>query len=543
MSNYSPRQKVEEDQRALADYQAQAATPPPAGLQGQSYQRQLDQIEALQASSKTDAQGLKSPGRQREALDRDLEALKTDVQNKVQETTPKNQTPLAQARQKFLDSMRGRLDEERMKRVENMSREMERRMAARGYARILNGHDKTETAQMIRKQLEETYGHLDQLVNSPDQAGQYFDQNMRTQLAENFLFHAADPTNVDQGQNGTCWLESGYIAGGFVNHPESMARFLKEVSLNGSFNTSEGQNVRFPPHLFRFGRGDEEGQWTIGTANQNGRRSPVGLIFDEGMSYMVGRSRPDAGSYGGSQGVKRIMQLVTGDTVHDSSHLLNGSARQTLLDKGAYIVYQPGHMRTVQMRIDGDFDLGENDITKVGGGPTQGAIIQDNQWGEYNDAIDMVVHDLEHNQIVDIRNVRSTPFSPNSVTGDRPLPGYSPDGSLADWDRHIGGGDGGGSFVPWGPTPGPSPDISPVDIVNTITDLIDKNDDPNEVKNLIRTLAASAEGELQLGKPGQHVQKLKEAYEKVKDKQDVLDPELKAKVENILTRAAQPPAK
>lgn len=563
------RQKVEDDQRQLAAYEG--AVPQPGQLHmREDLQRQLDQVKALKADSAADASGLKTVGRQREQLDARLDQLGREAQKRldgaprpgegqptnpaeptgevdptrpVEETRePSPQTPLDQARQKFMDTMKTRFDEERVKRVENLAREMERRMAARGYARILNGNDRAETAQMVRKQLEETYAHLDELAGTSGKSGEYFNQDMRAQLAENFLFHAADPTNVDQGQNGTCWLESGYIAGGFVNHPESMARFLKEVSLNGSFNATDGRNYKFPPHLFRFGAGDEEGRWTVGNANQDGRRSPVGLIYDEAMSSMVGRRDPDAGSYEGSVGCRRILQLVTGDTVHDSSHLLNGSARQTLMEKGAYIVYQPGHMRTVQMRIDGDFELGESDITKKHAGPTQGAIIQDNQWGEYNDGIDMVIHDLESNKIVDIRNVRNTPFSPNSVTGERPLPGYSPDGSLPDWDRNIGGNDGGGGFVPW--NPGPGPVINPVDIVNTIDDLIDtptpNPDDPAEVKNLIRTLTASAEGELQGGKPGQNVKKLKEAYEKVKDK-DILDDELKVRVENVLLRAGQPP--
>ena len=311
-----------------------------------------------------------------------------------------NQDPISSARDELLDAMQS-TGPERVERLQKMMDKFEERMDDRGEARMAAGQDADKVEQEIQDAVSQTYEHLTELAGRPDQKGQIFDQKTRQFLAENFMLHAADPTTMDQGQNASCWLESGTICG-MINSPEHMARYTKEVSLTGSYrshNTGEGahnqqgQTYRFNPNIFRPGR--EEANWSIANSASNGDRSPVSKVFDEGMSAMVGRRTPDWGSYGGSQGSRRIMYMVTGKVVSDSSHLKGGSQAQTLLEDGGYINYQPRHMKSVH-------------LSKMNG---QWAVIQDNQWSESRDYVAGYVNNLEQWRM-SAAGHRTSPFRP-----------------------------------------------------------------------------------------------------------------------------------
>lgn len=341
----------------------------------------------------------------------------------------------------FRDTMEGLVGPERLQRIDRMMAQFEKRMSERAEARLIAGQDPASVYADIESEIAGTYDQMAELAGTPDGPGQLFDQQSRVALAENYLYHVADPMSMDQGQNGTCWLEAGIIAGGLVNNPQHVGRFLKEVALTSSYtshNLGEGDprqhTFQFNPRIFGFSGYDEEGRWTLGNAHRNGMRSPVGLILDEGMSAMVGRGHPDAGRYGGSQGVRRIMYMVTGDVVSDINHLKGGSMEQTLLEDGAFISYQPGHMLSRHLIKDGD----------------SWALVQDNQWGEHNDYVMQRFSNInDWSRYVD--NRPHTPFNPGGT--DTPIgPGPSP--------GPIRPGPGPGPR-PWGPTPGPGPGPSP----------------------------------------------------------------------------------
>ena len=285
------------------------------------------------------------------------------------------------ARSRLMEVMAGQVDESRRVRMEKMMLEFEKRMADRAYLETLGGRDQAKVEETTQQKVSQTYDHLAALISS-EQPGAYYDPAMRVKLAENFMFHAQDPSTMDQGANGTCWMQAGHIAGGLVNHPDCMARLLREASW-GRFRTLNGGERGGGPQDYTFSRrtlamGGEEQRWTINNALRGGSRSPVGMIFDETCSIMGGRRGPNGGNYGGSSGCRNIMFKVTGDIVADNSHFINGSERDTLLLNGAYVTYAPGHMRSRHIKRDGDGWV----------------IIQDDQHGEGSDRVISRVRDI-----------------------------------------------------------------------------------------------------------------------------------------------------
>jgi hypothetical protein len=91
--------------------------------------------------------------------------------------------------------------------------------------------------------MAQTYQHLAEMV-AANRPGTFYDLKTRVKLAENFMFHAMEPTTMDQGfstrgeadRHGTCWIQAGHIWG-MVQHPDKMARLVSQVALEGKFTT------------------------------------------------------------------------------------------------------------------------------------------------------------------------------------------------------------------------------------------------------------------------------------------------------------------
>lgn len=343
--------------------------------------------------------------------------LRGDGENYVSES-------VADAHDNLLETMTPLLggDEKRAGRFAQMMKRFEQRMQDRIEARTAGGEDLGKVSEDTEKTVAACYDQLSQMCSAEQAPGQVYDQATRAKLVENFMFHAQDTTTIDQGGNGTCWIQAGHI-NGMISHPDSMARLLKEVSCTGTFTTLNDGTAGSQPRQFRFSqgllgirRGSEESNWTIDRAYEGGRRSPVSMIFDQTLPVIGGRRewRSNAGNYGGSDGARRIMMMVTGDTVCDSSNLVGRSERQTLLSKGGFITYAPGHMRTRQLvKQDGEW-----------------YVVQDDQHGEHSDHRMTKIRDLK--QWLQERPGRRDPRNPFGPGGDNPIqPGpdgpYGPD--------------------------------------------------------------------------------------------------------------------
>ncbi|MBM4437824.1 MAG: redoxin domain-containing protein, partial [Actinobacteria bacterium] len=356
----------------------------------------------------------------------------------------------------FLETMQGRLDETRLKRFDRMMVEFERRMGDRAYQRLLAGQDSGQVHREIESTIADTYQHLGEMVSAPDASRNVFDQKSRTFLAENFMLHAADPATYDQGGEGSCWLQAGTIATGWINHADGLARFMKEVTLTGDYTSLNQGRGNSSPRTYTFNRGifalrGSTAAWTLDNALGGSARSPVGKILDEGLSAMLGRRSPYAGTYGE---VAQVMYMVTGDTPASGT---NGNQQRTLLEKGAYINYWPGHMLSQQLRREGDRWL----------------IVQDNQWGERSDYVIARINDLRSWDARSEGRRGFEHFNPGGG-GDNPLGPYLPNPNVGPpipggYNPQPAPGPGPGNppgpgprpWSPPGPGPGPGPGFVP----------------------------------------------------------------------------------
>lgn len=329
-----------------------------------------------------------------------------------------------EARLNLLESMEKGLDEPRLKRMEEMMKAYEQRMMDRSQARKLAGVTSPEKIdEDVSQTVARTYDHLRQMVTT-DSGSTFFDEKQRTFLAENFMFHAQDPTTMDQGAasnqdwqgHGTCWMQAAHIWG-MTQRTDHMADLLKQVSLTGSYTTKnsgkEGpqpKTIQFSKQYLNFPQGYQETNWNISKATDtwdrqpgfmrqcDGDRSPVGKIFDYTMPVIGNRSQDPRALDGGTHqsftttgnrwyvGNAEIMEMVTGDKPcdmasqgHGQGTLLDGDFRKTLLEKGTVLNYSPGHMKSIALKqIDGKW-----------------CVVQDNQHGENDDRIIARITDIE----------------------------------------------------------------------------------------------------------------------------------------------------
>lgn len=347
---------------------------------------------------------------------------------------------IAGARKNLLTEMREHLDDRRYKRFEQMMTSFEQRIADRAYLQTVGGKSPADAERYRVQQITETYNQLTKLADTERGAREAFPQSKRVTLAEQFMFHAQDPSTMDQGVNGTCWIQAAHSLG-LLKSPAQMARLLTDISLTSSFTTLNNgerdprpRTVNFSRNLFNVGSRSPEANWTI-DRYYGGSRSMIGKIFDEALPVIGGRA--EGHSRGGIYPQSRyIMKMVTGEVVHSQSDLINGSARQTLLLDGGYMTWTRTHMRSMQLRKDGN----------------AWTVLHDNQWGESSDQVLAKITNPEtwsHGRIASNQAGRT----PLIGGGDQPLGPLGPgNGGNSDW----GGGrrvsyyriDGGGSCRP-----------------------------------------------------------------------------------------------
>ncbi|MCC7530501.1 MAG: hypothetical protein IT342_18395 [Candidatus Melainabacteria bacterium] len=338
------------------------------------------------------------------------------------------------SREKLHETLEGNFSGDRLQRIDKMMTEFEQRGKERVEARVLAGHDRATEEKEWNEKIKKTYDHLSDMVNS-DSPNAPYDKATRANMAENALYLVMDPSKSNQGQHGTCWIESEINLLGLTNHPDDMARLLKEVTTTGSYTDRDGKKYTVPSQLLQFP--GEEKSWTISNAD-NGLRSPVGAIFDRTISYMGGRT--DGGTNGGTpQEAAYLMKKVTGDTVQqivqirdnnlsqsDIDRITSAQYRQAMLEQGGVINLGPGHMFVSRLvKNNGEWD-----------------IVGDNQWGAGNDQLIGRVTDLNS---WTVQKTRET-FRPDSqnflrIAGDTPIGVRSSNSNLSAASTYSGYGE------------------------------------------------------------------------------------------------------
>ncbi len=318
------------------------------------------------------------------------------------------------SRERLHKTLEGNFSGDRLKRIDDMMTEFEQRGKERVEARVLAGHDRATEEKEWNEKIKKTYDNLNDMVNS-DSPNAPYDKATRANMAENALYLVMDPSKSNQGQHGTCWIESEINLLGLTNHPDDMTRLLKEVTTTGSYTDKDGKKYNVPSQLLQFP--GEEKSWTISNAD-NGLRSPVGAIFDRTISYMDGRT--DGGTNGGSpEEAAYLMKKVTGDQVmqivqirdnnlsqSDIDRITSSQYKQAMLEQGGVINLGPGHMFVDRLvKNNGEWD-----------------IVGDNQWGAGNDQLIGRVTDLNS---WTVQKTRET-FRPDSqgflrIANDTPI--------------------------------------------------------------------------------------------------------------------------
>lgn len=345
---------------------------------------------------------------------------------------PIDSADIEDARDSFNEVMESSFNNpERLARLHTLMKKFEERMSERLECRILAGDDPEKTGEEIEKKIASTYANLTEMVSMEATGDSAFQSaDMRATLAEHFIFHAHDTTKMNQGSNGTCWIHAGHILA-MANHPDHMARFVKEITLKGEFTTlnngesdSTPKTVKFSKGLFNYRQRDEEAQWSVDSPYQNGRRGPIALIFDQALPILTGRTwGSNAGNYGGRHGVRKSIYMVTGDAMPDRSNLYQNSERLTFLKYGGMIRYAPGHMATRQLiKRDGDW-----------------YVLRDDQHGPHGDRIEYKVSDLKNWTKERAGRVRTDKPWTQNIDGDTTDAIYFPGGGNRPGDRNPGG--------------------------------------------------------------------------------------------------------
>lgn len=317
------------------------------------------------------------------------------------------------ARTKFRDAIDDHLSPERVQRLDKMMKEFEQRGAERVEALVAAGKDRATVEKEWNDKITKTYAELSELVTTNSSTAVY-DTGTRAKLAENAMYLFMNPTKSNQGQHGTCWIESEINLIGMTNHPEKMASLLKQVATTGTYKDLEGKTYTVPKSLLSFS--GEEANWTISNAD-NGLRSPVGALFDRTLSYMGGRM--DGGTNGGyPQEAERLLKKVCGEgaqkmvqirsnylTESDIQRLNSPDLQKAMLEQGGVIVIGPGHMFAVKLvKNNGEWQ-----------------IVSDNQWGARNDQLIGRVGDLRSWNVSSTRQQFVPDHGSMVISGDSPI--------------------------------------------------------------------------------------------------------------------------
>lgn len=123
------------------------------------------------------------------------------------------------------------------------------------------------------KEKADTYSQLGRLLES--KSNTMFKAAERAQLAEQLVWHIANPGDNAQGANPNCQVT--VIRGKLLyEKPSQFARMMTDVITTGQFVTKDGSTIKVPAASVKVGKGSEESTFPP----QDGTRSWMGKISD-----------------------------------------------------------------------------------------------------------------------------------------------------------------------------------------------------------------------------------------------------------------------
>jgi hypothetical protein len=217
-----------------------------------------------------------------------------------------------------------------------------------------------------------TYVYVDKLFNVNEPS--IDDYATRVSIAEDVMHQAADPTDIDQGQTGTC-APNALQKRIYSRAPSAMGKLQYDLSRTGSYTAVDGQTVKLDPyskqadrdskfyHIQRSSsdasrsRASQRDSWVlaslylkeIGSPNEYRQRYEGSRIFDP----RTRAERPvDIGKDFGSpvKMADRMYYLITGHPEHGFSIV----AGRFEIPSGACGVNSPDELKAVLVEMKGD---------------------------------------------------------------------------------------------------------------------------------------------------------------------------------------------
>lgn len=265
------------------------------------------------------------------------------------------------ARQELITQLEGVMDKARLDQNIDFMKTFEKRLIDQTELQIAAGLDREQVMKEAEKQIIDTYYNAARLTvaSAPKQM---YSQKDRVRLAENLLYLAADPTDIKQGSQGTCWWESTWNIGIFQRNTGQGARLIADVALTGQYTSTAGKlsggppkTIKVPPNFVNFRSNDSGGNWTPQNARRSSARSMVGMMMDQiGPPLYGARSwgRSDAGNHGEA---RNITYMITGkDEIRHGSSSLGRHEKLQLLKTGGWTASNSTHMWGYSMHKDKD---------------------------------------------------------------------------------------------------------------------------------------------------------------------------------------------
>ena len=264
------------------------------------------------------------------------------------------------ARDELRAVLEGCMDKARLDKNMGFMKVFEKRMMDQTELLIAAGVDQEAAIRETEKAIVETYFHVGRLAGEAQSNRNLYDHRTRVRLAENMLYLAADPTDIKQGGQGTCWWESSWNVGLFQRNANEAARFISDVALTGQYTSTAGplrgganKTIRIRPEYVRINGGRDSGAWTPENARSGSHRSMVGMLIDQIGPPLGGQRGWGQSNAGWHSEARNILYMMTGkDQIRHGAFGIGRHEKIQLLKTGGWTASGSGHMWGYSMKKD-----------------------------------------------------------------------------------------------------------------------------------------------------------------------------------------------
>lgn len=268
---------------------------------------------------------------------------------------------ISEAREQLISQLEGVMEKSRLDQNVQFMKNFEKRMLDQTELEIAAGINPDAVYREMQRQVVDTYYNCARLTVAQAQ-NQMYGQKDRIRLAENLLYLSADPTDIKQGQQGTCWWESSWNIGVFQRNAGAGSRLIADVALTGQYTSTAGKlsggapkTIKIPSRYVNFNNNDSGGRWTPQNARSSSARSMVGMMMDQIGPPLYGARSWGQSNAGDHSEARNIVYMITGkDEIRHGSSGLGRHEKLQLLKTGGWTSSGGGHMWGYSMHKDKD---------------------------------------------------------------------------------------------------------------------------------------------------------------------------------------------